>query len=505
MTRATGKVYLVGAGPGDPGLLTLRGKDVLERADVVVYDGLVNEAILRHAANAERIFVGKEPGRHTLKQGDIETVLIEQARRVKNVVRLKGGDPLVFGRGGEEAAALAREGIPFEIVPGITAGLAAAAYAGIPITHRGVSSSITFLTGHLDPSSESDDVALEKIHLEGTLAIYMGLENIRAITENLIRLGRPRSTPVAVIERATLPSQRTITGTLETIHEQCHDANFQSPVVIIVGDVVALRDAAAWFEDRPMFGRRVAVTRARRRAQELIRLLYDLGADVFEFPTVQIDPLEDPEPLGDISAYDWIVLTSVNGADMLFERLADQGQDARALHGVRLCAVGAKTVEAVEARFLKADVASTDPNPEAVLALLIESGGSLSNQSILLPRADIAQSALPKTLRNAGAQVHELRAYRAAPPKDSTALADALLKFAPHYVTFNSASAARNFHAILGAGRVGRLAAQTTFAAIGPIAAAEAAGLGMAVDIVPDEHRVPHLVDALAEWDAAHR
>ena len=363
MTRPSGKVYLVGAGPGDPGLLTLRGKDVLERADVVLYDRLVNEAVLRHAGDAERILVGKEPGRHILPQSDIETVLVELAREGKNVVRLKGGDPLVFGRCGEEAAALAREGIPFEIVPGITAGLAAAAYAGIPITYRGVSSSITFLTGHLDSASKSRVVALDKIHLQGTLAIYMGLKNVRAIMEELIRLGRSADTAAAVIERATVASQRTITGTLETIHEQCHAANFQSPVIILVGEVVALRNAFTWFEDRPLFGRRIAVTRARRRAEEMIHLLYELGADVFEFPTVQIDPLEDPEPLGDVAAYDWIVLTSVNGADMLFERLANQGQDARALNGVRLCAVGAKTVEAVEARFLNADVVATDPNP----------------------------------------------------------------------------------------------------------------------------------------------
>lgn len=505
MNEAVGKVYLVGAGPGDPGLITVRGREVLERANVVVYDSLVNDALLRHAPQAEVIFVGKRPNRHALPQEDIHRVLVEQARRVACVVRLKGGDPFVFGRGGEEAQALAAQGIPFEVVPGVTAGVAAPAYAGIPVTHRGMAASVTFITGHLDPSKDIRSVALDKLHLEGTLVFYMARKNLAAITANLMAMGRPAQTPAAVIQWGTSSRQRTVTGTLGNIPELCTAEGIESPVVVVVGEVAGLRKELAWFENRPLYGRRVAVTESRKGAGELHRLLRERGADVFEFPTLEIDAIDDPDPFDGVAQFDWIILTSRNAVDALFERMKDHGLDARDLHGVRLCAVGAGTVDAVADRFLRVDLQPDRPDATTVLNSLKEACGAIEGQKFLLPRSDIAPSALPRALRDHGASVTELRAYRTAVPQDADTLAAALVAYDPHYVTFTSAAAARNFHSILGADGVARISRGTIFAAMGPIATAAAAELAMNVQIEPEAHRTSTLVEAIVAWDASPR
>ncbi len=502
MTNALGKVYLVGAGPGDPGLLTLRGKELLERANVVIYDALVNEALLRHAASAEHMFVGKRTGSHPLIQEDVNRLLIEQARRAVCVVRLKGGDPFVFGRGGEEAAALVEAGIPFEVVPGVTAGLGATAYAGMPVTQRGKANSVTFVTGHASSSGPEGQPSLDDLPRKGTLVFYMGVDAIERNMKALQESGRSLDTPVAVIEWGTLPRQRTIVGTVGDIAERCAGAGIDAPAVIVVGEVVDLRGTLTWFEERPLFGRRVAVTRTRERAAELVHLLREQGADVFEFPTVKIEKSEEGEPRGPLSAYDWIVLTSVNGVDALFERMAAAGQDARDLHGVSLCAISTKTAEALNGRGLRVDLQPERYETDFVVQRLEEARGEIAGKRILMPRADIGRSTLPKALRERGAVVDELQAYTTALPSDMEALAEELIRFEPHYVTFGSAVSVRNFCEILCVDRVERLAEYACFAAIGPIAAEAAAELGISVDIVPEVHRVPHLVEAITRFDA---
>ena len=499
MSPASGKVYLVGAGPGDPGLLTVRGRELLERADSVVYDSLANEALLAHAPRAEKIFVGKRPDRHTLAQEDINRVLVEQARRAGLVVRLKGGDPFVFGRGGEEALALAAEGIPFEVVPGVTAGIAAPAYAGIPVTHRGLSGSVSLITGHL--TGDDGGVALDRLHLEGTLVFYMASATLEKIADELIRLGRDPNTPAAVIESGTLGMQRTFSGLLPAIAAIARENDVRSPMLLVVGEVASLRDELAWFEDRPLYNRRVAVTHAKTSGDELVSGLRERGAEVFEFPTVEIAPATDNAAL-DLNGIDWIVLTSVNGVDVLFERLAASDRDARALHGIRLCAVGVKTATALGRRFIRPDATPEHYEAEPVVQLLESVGGPMRGKRILLPRADIARAALRDELRGRGAEVIELHAYRAGVPRDSSEHADALMAFAPHYVTFTSAAAARNIAVMLGPERLERLRAGTHFAAIGPVAAQGVRDIGLTVDIEPGVHRAADLVAAIVAWDA---
>lgn len=499
MNAPSGKVYLVGAGPGDPGLITVRGRELLERADVVVYDSLVDERLLRYAPRAELIHVGKRTGAHTLTQDDIHQILVDQSRAHASVVRLKGGDPFIFGRGGEEALHLAEAGVPFEIVPGVTSSLAAAAYSGIPLTHRGKAASVSLITGHLDP--EADPVALDRLHLEGTLTFYMAVKNIDTISKELVRLGRPADTPAAVIRWASLNRQKTVTGSLLTIAELCRNEGIESPVVLIVGQVVDMRESVKWFEGRPLYGKRIAVTRARARAAELVHGLQSVGADVFEFPTVRIEAMSTPDEAFDVGNYDWVLLTSINGVDMLFSRLENSGLDARDLKGLGICAVGARTAEAVREHFLRVDVQPDKHEPECVVPLLEEAAGGLADKKILVPRADIARSALPQALRERGATVIEWRSYRAEAPDESAALADALVEYAPHYVTFNSASAARNFAEILGPDRLARLKETGRFACIGPHARRAAEDAGMEISIEPVRHRLGDLIEAIVEWD----
>ncbi len=522
MNESLGKVYLVGAGSGDPGLLTLRGKEVLERAHVVVYDALVNGSHLRHAPSAEHIFVGRRPGRHKLTQEDVSRLLVEQAKLGACVVRLKGGDPFVFGRGGEEALALSEAGVPFEIVPGVTAGIGVAAYAGIPITQRGVSDRVTFIMGHqsrADRDGAKRSFAKRMLRIRpkrgpdelprvGTLVFYMGVEEMAENMEAVLESGRGLETPVAVVEWGTLPRQRTIVGTVGTIAGLCADAGIEAPSIIVVGEAVEFCGKLSWFENRPLYGRRVAVTRTRERAAELVGLLQEQGADVLEFPTVEIEAPDPGAPLAPLSEYDWVVLASVNGVDALFDRMAASGQDARDLHGVKLCCLSAKATEALGDRSLRVDVVPERYETDCVVQRLDEhdrasNSGGISGKRILMPRADIGRASLPKALRERGAVVDELQAYKTVLPGGMEALAEELMRYEPHCVTFGSAVSVRNFCEILGAVRVEELAKRARFAAIGPIAAKAATELGISVDIVPEVHRVPDLVDAIVA-DAQH-
>jgi uroporphyrinogen III methyltransferase/synthase len=506
MSASFGKVFLVGAGPGDPGLLTVRGRELLERADVVVFDHLIHESIPGLARPAaERIFVGKRPDHQPLAQDDINRLLITLARKHACVVRLKGGDPFVFGRGGEEALALAGAGVPFEIVPGVTAGLGATAYAGIPVTHRGLASSVTFVSGHATADDACPASRLDRLHLDGTLVFYMSASRLEENLRAVMAAGRPPGTPAAVIESGAYPRQRVIEGTLADLVARAASLGVQSPALVVVGEVARLRDQLKWFEDRPLFGRRVVVTRAKDRAAELIRLLRERGADIFEFPTVEIDASPAAAPLGDLRRFAWIVLASINAVETLFARMAAEDLDARSLHGVRLCAISARTAEALHQRALRADLTPAEYQSDFVADEMERAGGPLRGRLVLMPRPEIGRSALPGVLRARGAGVHELPAYLATIPRDSAQLASALLDFAPDYVVFNSASAARNLRAILGPERTATLARSAVFAAIGPIAAQAAAESGMPAAVVPARHTIPDLVTALADHDADRR
>jgi uroporphyrinogen III methyltransferase/synthase len=482
-----GKVYLVGAGPGDPALITVRGRELLARADVVVYDSLVDEALLAHAPNADPIFAGKRAGLHAFEQDDINRLLIEHAHNGATVVRLKGGDPFVFGRGGEELLALHDAGVPFEVVPGVSAAFAAAAYAGIPATHRGVSSRVTIVSGH-----DIDGWELSHGDRAGTLIVFMGAKRIREIADTIAALGWPRDTPAAAIARASHPQQRTVVTTLEKLAS----VDLASPAMIVLGEVVRLHDRLTWFEQRPLFGKRVAITRTREGAAELVHRLHDAGAAVFEFETVHF---VTPEPIDlDLAHFDWIVFSSPNAVTSLMQQLHSKGEDARGLHGLRLLTIGAKAAHALEAHGLRPDAASERYEVDAVIACLREHSPDLDGLRVLMPRADVARRSFAEALRKLGGNVTELQSFRAAIPANAEEMAEKLVAFAPDYVTFMGTAAPRNFTRILGNARLAALKGRTVYAAIGAATATAAEDAGLTVTIVPSKSNTAALVDALA-------
>jgi uroporphyrinogen III methyltransferase/synthase len=497
-----GFVSLIGAGPGDPGLLTLRGAQALAAADVVVYDYLANPALLIHARpEAEQIYVGKKAGAHTRSQDEINVLLVEQAKSGRRVARLKGGDPFVFGRGGEEALALIEAGISFEVIPGVSSALAAPAYAGIPVTHRGLASSFAVITGHEDPTKGRSAVNWQ--HLASgvdTLVFLMGVGRLAQIVEQLVTHGRPADTPVALIRWGTMPSQATVTGSLSDIVEKVRAAKLRPPAVTVVGPVAALRESLHWFEDRPLFGHRILVTRTREQASLLSARLRDLGAETVELPTIRIAPADDWAPLdgaiGQLSTFDWIIFTSVNGVQYFWERLAQAGLDARALHKVRLAAIGPATAGALEARGLRPDYVPREYVAEAVAAGLDDIRG----QRVLLPRADIARPALADLLRGAGAEIVEVTAYRTLQPEtgqgDLLDLLDGIT-----VATFTSSSTVRNLATMAqNAGLdLSRALKGTVIACIGPVTARTARELDLTVDVVAGEYTIDGLVTALLE------
>ena len=503
MDSPSGIVYLVGAGPGDPGLLTLRGKECLEQADVVLYDALVNPRLLTHASRASCEFVGKRAGKTRTPQEEINQRLVDHAQAGKVVVRLKGGDPFVFGRGGEEAEVLAEQDIPFEVVPGITAGIAAPAYAGIPVTHRGVATSLSIITGHRDPTLGETTVDLSALAQEGTLVFYMGVGNLTRVVDELRRIGRDRATPMAVIERGTWPEQRTALGTLDTIVARCQQVGIEPPALIVAGEVARLRERLNWFESRPLYGLRVAVTRSQTHVSGLTAQLEALGASVFEFPTIDIGLVDSDEPASAFSDFDWIVLTSINGADALFARMDRLGQDARMLAGVRLCAIGSATAARLEQRFLHVDLMPERYDAEHTLSAIVEAAESLDGKRILLPRSDLAPGFLPDELRKRGAEVTEWIAYRTIPPEASPEMIAALVAWQPQVVTFTSGSTVRNFRGALSETELADIAAHADFAAIGPVTAKAVADAGLNTSIQPEQHDIPSLVAAIRDWHMA--
>ena len=494
-----GCVYLVGAGPGDPGLITVRGLECLRTADVVVYDFLANPRLLREArADAELIYVGKRGGSHTMRQPEINALLVEKALAGHTVCRLKGGDPFVFGRGGEEALAAADAGLAFEVVPGVTAGVAAPAYAGIPVTHRDATSSVAFVTGHENPAKAVSAVAWDKLATGvGTLVVYMGVKRLPTIVGELCANGLPATTPAALVQWGTMPGQRTVAGTLDTIVELA--ADIAPPAVLVVGNVVTLRERLAWFERRPLFGRRIVVTRARTQASALTARLEALGAEVLEMPTIRIVPPESYVPLDQAIAkladHDWVVFTSTNGVEAFFARLALAGKDARALP--RVAAIGPATADCLRGHGIAADCQPRTFTGEALVEAL-GAQADLAGQRILLARAAEVPPTVADGLVALGARVHEVAAYRTlVGPEPDEALVDALLSGGADVVTFTSSSTVRGFVAALGAERLRALPATTRFASIGPITSQTARELDIDIAAEAAEHTIPGLVDAV--------
>ncbi|MCL4459958.1 MAG: uroporphyrinogen-III C-methyltransferase [Chloroflexi bacterium] len=498
-----GKVYLVGGGPGDPGLITVKGICCLQEADVVIYDHLIDRQLLTEAKpTAELIYVGKAASKHTLPQEEINALLIQKAREGKVVVRLKGGDPFVFGRGGEEAEVLAEAGIAFEVVPGVTSAVAVPAYAGIPLTHREYSSSFAVITGHEDLRKLTSCLAWDKLATGvDTLVVLMGMGNLSFIVGRLLECGRTSQTPVTLIRHGSGPEQEVLEGTLGEIVAKAKERGFSPPVVMVVGEVVRLREKLRWFDNRPLFGQRVLVTRSREQASSLVEMLRELGAKVIEAPTIEIQPISDHSVLDKaithLEDYDWLVFTSQNSVNLFFSRLQTLGLDSRELKGVKLCAIGPATAKALGRYGLYPDYMPSEYVSERVVAGLAERG--ISGQRILLPRAEGARDLLLTELTRLGAVVDEVTIYRTVPPATDRAYVRKLFREGGiDIVTFTSSSTVRHLAMMLGED-ITRLEA-TTVACIGPITAQTATELGIRVDVVAEEHTIPGLVKALVQY-----
>ena len=503
-----GHVHLVGAGPGDPGLLTARALELIARADTILYDRLIPvEALEGARADAELLYVGKEGGGESVAQEQTQALMVEHALAGRTVVRLKGGDPFVFGRGGEEALALRAAGIPFEIVPGITAGVAAAAYAGIPVTHRGLSTAVALITGHTQGDGADRETALDWPALAafpGTLVFYMGVRQLPHIAASLIDAGRPAAEPTAVVERGTLPNQRTVTGTLATIVARARDEGVGAPAITVVGAVAGLTPQLAWRAARPLSGRTVAVTRARAQTSALAGRLRELGAEVAQAPVIRIQPLADGRagPLStplDLSPYDLICLTSPNGVAGLFERLAQSDRhptDARALAGARVAAIGPGTARALAEHGITADIVPERYVAESLVGALAE----LPVRRALIARAREARDVLPDALRARGAEVDVLELYETvAEPLSPPALAASR---AADYITFTSSSTVRFF--LEAAGGSADLSPTTRIVSIGPVTSATLREQGLEPHVEAASHDIDGLVVALLA-DAASR
>jgi len=510
-----GIVYLVGAGPGDPGLITVRGARLLARADVVVYDYLANPQLLVHCPRAEQIYVGKQAERHSMTQAQINDLLVAQGRLGRRVVRLKGGDPFVFGRGGEEAEALVAAGIRFEVVPGITSAIAAPAYAGIPVTHRDSNSSFTLVTGHEKeaeyqtpeaagraPGSGASDLDWAAMAKLPCMAFYMGVRSLPRICQKLIEHGKSPDTPAASIQWGTTPRQRTVVATLATLPQAIVDAGLTPPAMTIVGQVVKLRETMNWFETRPLFGRTIAVTRTRQQASDLTERLEDLGAHVIEAPTIELAERADPgavdAALRAAGGYDWVIFTSRNGVEFTRRRLLELGLDARALGGAKVAAIGDATADAIrDALCLRVDLCPKRFVAEA-LADELAAADAVRGKRFLLLRADIARPILRERLEQGGAAaaddvaIYETRRAASLPP----ILLEHLAQKRLDWVTFTSSSTARNFVELLGPDYRERLAG-VKLASIGPVTSTTMRELGLAPAVEAQTYNIDGLVDAI--------
>ncbi|MCU0580281.1 MAG: uroporphyrinogen-III C-methyltransferase [Desulfobacterota bacterium] len=500
-----GKVYLVGAGPGDPELLTLKGRRLLAEAEVVIYDFLANAALLRHIPeSAEKIYVGKKGGDHTLTQSGINALIVAKAREGKKVVRLKGGDPFIFGRGGEEAEELVQAGVPFEVVPGVTSAVAVPAYAGIPLTHRRYNSSVALITGHEDEQKGPTGLDWSKLATGiETLVFLMGFKNLPRIIARLIENGRRPETPAALIRWGTTPRQQTVSGTLADIMGQAQAAGLGPPSIFVVGPVVALREQLSWFEGLPLFGRTVVVTRTRDQASDLIQQLTSLGAECLEFPTIRLVPPscwdELDRAIAEIGSFHWIIFTSPNGVRSFFSRLAKRQKDARALQRTRLAAIGPATAAALQEWHLLPDLVPEKFQAEFILEAL--AAKELTGRKVLIPRAETAREVLPEGLRNLGAQVSVVTAYRTIPEEaEKPLLLERLQAGAVDCLTFTSSSTVLNFLALFDRSEILPLLRPVTVACIGPVTAQTARANGLDVQVIPESYTIPGLVKALVDF-----
>ena len=492
-----GIVYIVGAGPGDKKLITLRGMECLQQADVVIYDLLLNDALLEHcSAHSEKI-QAPDPRIRATRQTELNQLLVQHAKAGKIVVRLKGGDPYIFGRGGEEAMALAAAGIPFEVVPGVTSAIAASAYAGIPVTHRDYASSVAFVTGHSAALHPDSNINWESLATAvDTLVIYMGVAHLRQIVERLTTHGRNPQTPVSLVRVGTTPQQFVVQGTLADIVKKVEAVELKSPAIIVVGEVNRLRDQLRWFDTKPLFGKRILVTRARAQASEFADLLEANKAEVIQFPTIEIRPLEiDSADIPSPEQYDWVIFTSVNAVEIYYEHLQAKGRDTRVFGTNRICAVGPKTVEALNRIGINPDLVPSHASGRVVAAEI----ENVQGKRILLPRAKIATADLPNILHQRGANVDDIPLYDTVKVKSecSDAIEKDLLEGRINCVTFTSSSTVTNFLEMFPTRTAKDLLKNVQVAVIGPTTEAIATKHGVRVDVVAQEASIESLVEAI--------
>ncbi len=496
-----GKVYLIGAGPGDIGLLTIKGMKCLQKAETVIYDFHINAQILNYINHeAEFIYAGKRGGHHEMTQDETNRTLVEKAKEGKIVCRLKGGDPFVFGRGGEEAEILASEGLEFEIIPGVSSAVAAPAYAGIPLTHRDYSSSFAVITGNEQVSKPESMIDWSK-YARGydTLVFLMGIKNISSITSKLMENGRPAETPTAVIRWGTRPDQKTIVSTLHEIADKVTESKIRPPAVMVVGNTVLLRDKLKWYENKPLFGHRILIT---RQYNEEYEILERMGAEIFEFPTITTVPPGSYDDLDcaieKVESYDWLVFTSANGFRTFMERLTEKERDIRDLKGIKICTIGSKTASAVRSYGMKVDIVPNEFNAEGLIDLFLkETGGDLKGIRILLPRAEVAREVFPQKVRELGGEIDTPASYRTSGPgSHSKRLERFLIEGKITIATFTSAATFNNLVDIIK-GDVTDLLKDVTIAAIGPVTKKAVEKSGLTVHIMPEKATIKDMVEDL--------
>ena len=492
----------MGAGPGDPELLTLKGKRCIAEADVLIYDYLAAKSLLDHAGpTCECIYVGKKGGDHTLAQEDINRLIAAKALEGKTVTRLKGGDPYIFGRGGEEAEVLVEAGVSFEVVPGVTSAIAAPAYAGIPLTHRSFTSTVAFITGHEDPTKGRTDIDWQALATGiGTLVFLMGVKNLPNIISRLLEHGRPADTPIALVQWGTTNQQKTVTGTLDDIEQKVKAAGLSSPAIIVVGQVVSLRPTLRWFEDRPLLGKNIVVTRARAQASDLVERLSRLGALCRQCPIIEPAPMDDlsllDHAIDRLDTFDWIVFTSVNGVGYFFDRLFEKGRDVRSLGHLRTAAIGPTTARSLRQYGLRTDVLPKTYQAESLIEAF--SQFDFKGQKVLLPRALKAREILPEELAKMGAEVDVVPAYQTKESSEGVAeVIEDLNNGSIDMITFTSSSTVTNFMSQLPADQASALMAKATIACIGPITADTARDLGLTVDLVAADFTIEGLCRAV--------
>lgn len=499
-------MFLVGAGPGDPGLITVKGLEKIRSADVIVYDYLANGELIQEARpEAELVYVGKKGRDHTVEQIDINELLLRKAHEGKTVVRLKGGDPYVFGRGGEEAQELHAAGIPFEVVPGVSSAVAAPAYAGIPVTHRDHASMVTFITGHEDPAKEESAIDWDVLARNpGTLVFLMGVKNLPTISASLIKAGKSPETPAALIRWGTTPQQVVVVSSLAELPAEAERRGMKAPAVLIVGSVALLRDSLAWFENKPLFGKRILITRSREQSVKMAGKISEQGGVPVLFPTIRILPPADygelDKAVAGIGTYDWIIFTSVNGVEKFFERFFQIKQDIRDMAGPRLGAIGPVTAAALRKLGLKVELLAKEFVAEGVLEVL--SRHEVEGKRFLIPRAEKAREILPEGISNMGGHVEVVTVYRTGLPDDADVarILTMLARRELDAVTFTSSSTVTHFVQLMGTTGFSRLMDGVTVASIGPVTSQTIRDFGLPVTVEAAEYTIEGLVSAMAKY-----